>query len=331
MRTLRFLSLAALALAGARADVGGVIVNRTTNQPQGGVLVHLMKLGQGGMEPAGSAKAGPDGRFFLKSDTSSPYLLQAVYQGVSYSLQVPPGSGGAVEVAVYDASARPVGVNLTQHMILVETDGKELVVNETFLFDNSGKLTWSDPAQGTLRFSVPAGAGANLLARATSPGGMPVEREPRKAGKDVYALDFPIKPGGETRFDVSYKMPVASPLVLRGRILHGPGPVRLVVPQGMSVEGAGLKALGKEPQTQAAIYEIAGNEYALALSGAGSLRASTPAPTEREEDGPRIERILPPGYGRWWKWALGLAAAFLALSFWAQWLKSPPAGSKPAR
>jgi len=310
------------------ADVSGTVVNRTTGKPQPGVVVHLTGMGQGGMAPAGSARTDANGKFSIAAKTAGPMLLQAVYKGVSYSRAVQ--GGGEVEVEVYEAAPSVPDVRLTQHMILVESDGKEWVVNETVLFDNSTNVTWNDPGQGTLRFTAPESAGDNVRVRATSPGGVPVEREPRRVRPGLFALDFPVKPGGETRFDISYKMPATDPMLLRGRILHPPGPVRLVVPEGIRVESPAIKELGQEPSTRAAIYDITANEYELRLSGAGAL-PQTPVASEQEENGPRIERILPPGYERWWKAALALAAAFLALSFWAQWLKSESAGNKPAR
>lgn len=310
----------------------GTVVNRTTGQPQAGVLVHATRMTQGGMEPAGSAKAGADGKFTIPAEASGPLLVQAVYKGVTYTRQIPPGAPSTgIEIEVWEAAAQVAGAALAQHMILIETDGRELVVNETLIYQNSGNVTWNDADKGTLRFYVPPAAGTNVMVRATSPGGMPVEREPRAgAEKGAYLLDFAVKPGGETRFDISYKMAAGQGLELAGRILHGPGPVRLIVPQGITVEGEGLQALGPEPQTQAAIFEVKGAKYLIKISGTGTLRASAPAPNEREEDGPRIQEMMPPGYLRWWKWALGLIVGFLALSFWAQWMKTPRAqGSKP--
>lgn len=313
----------------ALADISGTVVNRTTGKPQAGVLVHLTQMGQGGMAPAGSARTGEDGRFRIAGPNAGSMLLQAIYKGVSYSRPVEAGASN-VQVEVFEAAPRVPDVRVTQHMILVESDGKEWVVNETVLFDNQTNVTWNDPEQGTLQFTAPKEAGENVRVRATSPGSVPVEREPRRVRPGLFALDFPVKPGGETRFDVSYKFAAQDKAVLRGRVLHAPGPVRLVVPEGIKAEGKALKELGQEPSTRAAIFDVIGPEYEIRLAGTGAL-PQTPVASESEEEGPRIERILPPGYERWWKAALALAAAFLALSFWAQWIKSGAAGSRSAR
>ncbi|MBI5281355.1 MAG: carboxypeptidase regulatory-like domain-containing protein [Candidatus Solibacter usitatus] len=318
------------------AAINGTVVNKTSGKPQAGVTVNLTKIGQGGMEAAGKAVSDAAGKFQLEADASSPYLVQAHWQGVSYNVQAPPGAlAQALDVAIFDASSKAGAVQFSQHMILVETDGKDLIVNETVIASNPDQTTWNNPQSGTLRFFVPAEARANIMARATAPGGMPVEREAKQAGAGVYFLDFPIKPG-ETRFDLSYKMPAGSPSVLSGKVVHAPGPVRLVVPQGITVEGDGLAPLGNEPQTQAAIFEIKNAQYKITVNGTGSLRpaanaaAGAAAGATSEEDGPRIVEMQPPGYQREWKWALGLMLAVLALSFAAQWMKAPGDGSKPS-
>ncbi len=323
------LALIALLALPVCAAVDGTVVNKTTNKPAAGVEVTIINIGKDGMQPGGSVKTDAAGHFQLADTPAGPALLQATWQGVTYHAQIMPGMPTTgVELAIFDVSAKPGAVQLSQHMILVETDGKALVVSETVVYQNDSTTTWHSPA-GTLRFYVPPEAAASLTAKATPPAGVALDREPKKSGeKGVYTLDFPIKPGGETRFDLSYKMAVKEPLELDGRILHEASPVRLVVPQGITVSGDGLNPLGTEPQTGAMIYDIKNAAYKVKITGTGSLR-STQQPSEREEDGPRIEQILPPGYARIWKIALGLILAFLGLSFWLQWIRS--AGGAPKR
>lgn len=339
MKTLLLL-LAALPMLAA---IDGTVVNKTTGQPQPGVIVTLTKLGANGMEPAGSTKSGADGKFSIEAPAGSVHLLQATYEGVAYNLQLQPGSPTTgLQVLVYDSLSKLSAVDMTQHMILVESDGKDLVVNESVIYQNDSQTTWYDPRAGTLHFTAPPEAGSDVKARVIAPGGMPVERNPKSMGKGEFAIDFPVKPG-ETRFDMSYKVPIKEPMVLKGRILHDPGPVRLIVPQGITVEGDNLASLGAEPRTGAAIYDIKGDEYAVKISGTGTLRSSQadsqqPAAATDDsqpaasEDGPTIQQILPPGYEREYKWALGLILAILALSFVAQYIKTVPSsstGSKP--
>lgn len=304
--------------------IQGTVINKTSGQPQPGVTVTLTRLGQGGMQPGGSATTDAQGRFSIDEDAASAHILQAVWQGVSYNLSLQQGTSARnLELAVFDASPKVSAVEVMQHMILIETNGEELVVNETVIYQNDSQTTWFDPKEGTVRVSVPDGV-AEVRARVVSPGGLPVER-PLKRGKGVVAIDAPVKPG-ETRFDFTYRVAVKEPITLAGRIYHESSNVRFVIPDGIGVQGDGLENLGVEPRTRATVYGLNADSYKLSITGTGQLSAAEPQPDE----GSRISVIAPPGYDRVWKWALGLTLAFLALGFWAQYLKSPQAAAPGA-
>lgn len=309
--------------------IDGTVVNKTTGKPQAGVKVTLTKLGQGGMQPGGNATTDAAGKFHIDSDAASAHLLQAVWQGVTYNLSLQPGTPATnVELPVYDALAKLSAVEVTQHMILLETNGQELVVNETIIFQNDSQTTWNNPKAGTARVSVPEGVGENIRARVIAPGGVPIERPVNQAVKGVGSVDYPVKPG-ETRFDFSYRLPATEPVSFSGRILHAAGPVRLIIPSGITAEGEGLTPLGTEPTSRASIFDVKSQSFKVTLTGSGELAATGEAPAP--DEGQRISTILPPGYERGWKWALGLALAFLAIGFWAQYIKqteSTSAGGK---
>ncbi len=309
--------------------IDGTVVNKTSGKPQSGVKVTMTKLGQGGMQPGGSAVTDASGKFHIDSDAASAHLLQAVWQGVTYNLSLQPGAPTTnVELPVYDALPKLSAVEVTQHMILLETNGQELVVNETIIFQNDSLTTWNDPKSGTARISVPDGVGENIRARVIAPGGLPIERPVSQAVKGMAVVDYPVKPG-ETRFDFSYRMPAGTPATFSSKILHDTAPVRLIIPQGITAEGEGITSLGTEPTSQATVYDIKGQSFKVTLTGSGELRAAEEQPAP--DEGQRISTILPPGYERAWKWALGLALAFLAIGFWVQYIKQPqgaPAGGK---
>lgn len=328
---MRFLFAFLVTAATMLGAIEGTVVNKTGGQPQPGVKVTLTKLGEGGMQSGGDATTDAQGKFRIESDAASAHLLQAVWQGVTYNLSLQPGAAANnVELPVYDALPRLSAVEVTQHMILLETNGQELVVNETIVFQNDSQTTWYNAREGTAKVSVPEGVG-EIRARVIAPGGMPVER-PVTKGKGFVFLDSAVKPG-ETRFDFSYRVPVTAPVTFSGRLFHDPGPVRLVIPSGITVEGDNIKPLGTEQRIGAAIYGITGESYKLTLTGAGELTSpEQPAPSD---DTPRLQSIAPPGYDRAWKWAFGLTLVFLALGFWAQYIKSlkqasttPAAGGK---
>jgi hypothetical protein len=280
---LFFLSVAAF------AAIDGTVVNQTTGKPQAGVNVTVFRLDQG-MNSLGAVRSGEDGRFTLPHDVEGPVLLQAAFEGVTYNQMLQPGAPRTgVTLPVYNSSAKPGEAKVTQHMMLFEPTGESLMVSETFIINNSGNTTWNDAAGGTLRFHLPESAKGIVQVNATAPQGMPVRRTADKtAQKDVYKIDFAMKPG-ESRIDLTYLVPAGAPF--QGRVLFpGDGPTRLVAPAGVELKGEGVAALGQEPRTQATIYSVAARNFEIEVAGTGSLRAMEP---ESTDGGPRIEQIMP--------------------------------------
>jgi hypothetical protein len=308
------------------AAIDGTVVNGTAGKPQPGALVTLYRLGDSGMQPVKTLKSDAAGKFRFEQDVQGPHLLQIIHSGVIYNQMLTPGSPtSGLSVEVFDSSRKPGEARIAQHMVLLEPVGNELRVSENVVFQNTGRTSYNDPANGTLRVFLPEAARGQARVRVTAPGGLPVERSAEKTPRaGAYKIDFPIKPG-ETRFDITYSMPFTSPGSYSGKVLHKDGPVRLVVPAGVSLSGGGLKPLGQEPQTQASIYEIESGDYKVELQGTGSLRAGAAAD---EESGPSIEQILPRVYNNV-AWIVGLSLAILLLGFMLLYRRAPsvpPAG-----
>jgi hypothetical protein len=322
-RLLPFLFVAATAFAA----VDGTVINRTTSRPQAGAEVGLYKIGQAGPELIESTKSDAAGRFsFNRTLEPGPNLLETQHAGVTYNTMIPPGRPSTgIQISVYDSSKRPGAAQVSQHMIFLEPSAEQLAVTETFIFENNGTLTYDNP-DGTLRFYAPAAAKDSLHVNATEPGGMPLERFPedtKQAG--VRKLAFPIKPG-ETRIDVTYTLPSAAQFSTRS--FYPAVPTRLVTPNGVTLAGDGLRSLGQEPQTQAALYETRAAEFKVAISGTGSLRSAQNAAADSggDDSGPTISVILPPGFEDHRMGILVLALAALALGFVLLYRKRPAAG-----
>src|SRR5665213_1143454 len=86
------------------ASVDGTVVNATTGKPQASVIVTMVQPGAQGMQTLATVKSGATGQFKIdKEFPPGPALLQAIYQGVLYTLVLPPGGPTTgVHVKVYD-------------------------------------------------------------------------------------------------------------------------------------------------------------------------------------------------------------------------------------
>jgi hypothetical protein len=308
--------LIALSLLVALA-VDGVVINKSTGQPVGGLIVTLVQPSEKGMQAAGEAVTAADGKFTIPAAGGGIQLLQAVYQGVTYTKVAPPASGEAVELAVFNTTNRADTAETEQHMLLLEPVPGELRVRETFILRNESNVTYRDPA-GSFRFYLPPMAkGAVKVTASSGAQGMPVTRDakPVPGRANVYAVDFPVKPG-ETRFDLQWNVRgFAPPAEFTTQVLHGKGPARLIIPRGVTVKGETLKELGVEPRTQASIYSMPnGAPVTFLVEGAGTI--SNPAAEENEESaGPPVEQLPPKLYDRL-PWILGMTFAILGLAFY---------------
>jgi hypothetical protein len=199
-------------------------------------------------------------------------------------------------------------------MILLEPASGQVQVSETYLLTNDGKTAWNDPDGGTLKFFLPAGASKPDV-KATAPGGMPLGAQVNKTAKpDVMAVDFAIKPG-DTRIDVTYAAPYTEGADYAGKVVTKDENTYLIVPNGVTLEGAGLNDLGAEPRTQAHIYGVTSAAYKVKLTGAAAAAPAEAAPEAGGEDaGPRIEQIMPRVNGKAIP-IVGIALGILALGF----------------
>jgi hypothetical protein len=314
---MRRIGFVLLLCAPAWAAVTGTVVNRTTGQPQPGATVGLYTMGQDGLDLVEQATSDAQGKFTINQEGQpGPHMIRATLDAITYNLMLPPGSPAAnLTVEVYNSSKQPGAAKVGKHMILFAPGGGQMVVDETYLCSNGGKTTWNDPGRGTVRFYLPAAAGGKVAVNATGPGGLPIGVPVDKtATPDVYAVDFPLKPG-ETRFDLTYTVPYTEGAPYAGKIVTKDDDTYLISANGVTLQGANLNDLGNEPRTQAHIYGFTGAAYKIVLTG--TAQAAPPAPAENadaadSDSGPRIEAILPRIYGQA-KLILGLALGVLAL------------------
>lgn len=309
------LLLAALPLFAA---IDGTVTNKTTAKPQAGATVTIYKLGESGMESMETVKSDAQGKFSLEYKIPpGPHLIQTAFDGVTYNKMLPPGSPTTgIQLDVFNSQAKQGDAKVTQHMLLLEPNDGKLTINENIIYQNAGTHTYNDPAAGTLRFFLPTEAQGKVKVMAAAPNGMPIERAAKATQTpNIFAIDFPIKPG-ETRFQLTYELPIPDPAVYSAKILHKEGTTRLVTPKGVSLKGEAIQELGREPATQAAIYSVKEQDFKIEIEGTGTLRSSGSAEESGGGggDGPNIQEILPRVYDRLY-FVLGLAAVILVLGF----------------
>ena len=176
-------------------QVTGKVVSKTSGSPLSGASVRIKGSDQGTVTDA-------QGKFSINQAPSGqgPSMLRVEQDGVTYNHIMPPGSPTAdIGISIYDASKKPGAAAVSKHMLLFEPNGGQLTVNETFLYKNDGKTTWSDPQNGTLRFFLPKEANGTVDVKGSAPDGMPVPVPTEKSSQpDIYVAKFEIKPG-ETR------------------------------------------------------------------------------------------------------------------------------------
>jgi len=293
--------------------IDGVAINVTTGKPQSGVTINLVQPSQNGMVPLGNTTTDAQGVFKIdKQIPPGPGLIQATYEGTTYNQIITPGMPTTgIQVKVYD-STKKAGVSKTiEHLILLEPGVDNLRVSETFVLGNETNLTFNDPAKSSIQFYLPPAAAGKAQVVVTAPGGMPITRPPLKtATAGIYKVDYPTKPG-ETRMDVTYTIPATDKFA--GKVVASDSATHLVTPPAVTVTGDGIEPAGREPQTQANIYNLTGLDYNLLIDGIGSLRGDDSQPAQGEEGGsPQVEIKKPRLYSQLF-WVLGLALGILAL------------------
>ncbi|HXM40696.1 MAG TPA: carboxypeptidase-like regulatory domain-containing protein [Bryobacteraceae bacterium] len=307
-----YLCLSAVPLLAA---VDGTVVNKTTGQPQSGATVTLYKLGQAGMESVESVKSGAQGKFHMDQTPQGPHLIQTAFDGVTYNHMLPPGSAySGMSLDVYNSSKQPGGARVSRHFVIFQPSGAQMSVSEGFIFTNNGVTTYNDPDGGTLKFYLPTAAKGIVQVKCTAPQGMPIDRAADKTNrKDIYKIDFPVKPG-ETTIQVSYLVPYSSGAVFEGQtVAKTEEPTLLVVPNGVTLKGEGVESKGQEPRSQASIFSVAAATYKVEIAGA--MPAAAPD-SDSADNGPALEEVSPRIFRQNMQWiVLALTLGILTLGF----------------
>jgi hypothetical protein len=318
----------------ALAAIEGKVINRTTGQPAGGILLTLLKF-DGGMDPVEEVRADASGSFVFQkplvgsSGNPVPGMIRAEFEGVAYSEMIPPGAPAAgLEIPVYNVEDREV-LAPRAHIIIFEPGAGEMVITENYAFVNSSDppRTFRDPVNGSLRFYLPPEAKGVVQVRTAGPQRMPLRSLATPTSEEnIHSVDFPLKPG-ENSIDLTYLVPYTSGNEFVGRVLYEGLETRMAAPAGVSIEGEGLVSMGQEPRTQASLYQLpAAATFRVSISGEGRLEPPSVAeggPETTSSGGGEIRVADPPVAGELY-WVLGLTAAVLVVGFYSLYTSREP-------
>jgi hypothetical protein len=264
------------------------------------------------MQTLGTTKSDAQGKFsFDNNDAQGPRLIQAIFQGVQYNRMVPPGMPSTgLQIPVFASSNKAGAAKVTQHFIVLQPGEKEMTVSEGLLYMGDPSVTYYDPVNGAVRFYVPPEAKGLAGVTVNPAGGMPIQRPALKTKEpNIYKVDYPVRPG-ETRFDINYTVPTASPMIFTDKEIHAGASSNLVVPSGVTAKSDDLELAGQEPKTQASIYRIKNANFKVEVDGIGSLQQAEGSADDSGQ--PQVQEVKPRIYESLY-WILGMAFAILGL------------------
>jgi hypothetical protein len=268
----------------ALADsITGVVTNKTTNRPAAGDDVVLIRLAQG-MQEATRTKTDAKGHFTLElpAGDNGMHLVRVTHDKANYFRPAPPGTQ-SVEVAVFNAGAKVKGVNSEADVMHMETDasGKSLHVVENFFVKNDSSPPMTQFSDRPFAFYLPEGAVVEGSA-ALAPDGMPVKASPVPLGDpNHFAFIFPIRPG-ETRFQISYRLPYSGSLTLSPKVTTPTDTIAIMMPKSMTFKpGVSASYIPVTEDTTAQTYVARSVQPSQTLdftvSGSGQMPRDTAA------------------------------------------------------
>lgn len=270
------LLLCLLASSAFPGTLTGTVKNGTTGKPAAGVDVILLQL-SAGMQPVANGKTDAQGGFkFEHADVGvAPMLVRAVYRGVNYHEPVPPGKNSA-EVQVFDPTDKPSAIRVTNHAVILQPNGAELLVGEEFTIENKTQPPLAFYRNdGTFNFSIPEAAQFNQ-ASAWGSTGMPTAQGTIDKGKNQMAIAYAFRPG-ENGVRFSYKIAYpGSQLSLHNVSPYSVGRLIIAAPPSVQVSGEGLSSAGQDQGFSVYTREnVAANAVvAINVSGTAPMPAS---------------------------------------------------------
>ncbi len=273
--------------------VHGTVKNGTTGKPGAGVEVILIQL-QGGMQPVANSKTDAQGQFSFDNPSlgAQPMLIRAVFRGVNFHQQLPPGKTD-VEVEVFDPTQDPKTVTIPSHIVILQPNGSTLIVGEEYSVQNSSSPKQAYfRADGNFEFALPEKAQLQQTA-AWGPSGMPVVQATIDKTKNHYAVAFAFRPG-ESGVRYSYELPyAANTATLKLPTLYPGAKLLVLAPPTVQVSGEGLEPGGQEQGMTVYGRESLSTNAVFTLNVSGTA----PPPNARGDSDPGSGSQEPQGGG----------------------------------
>ena len=345
--------------AAAAQTLTGTVTNGTTGKPAAGDQVLLIEF-SGGMNVAATTKADSAGKFSFKLiGPPAAHLIRAVHQGVTYHQMAPPGTDTA-DVNVYDVVSAVSGLTVTADVIRFQADTGTMQGVRLFVVNNASSPAKTQLNDHNFEFYLPAGAKVEQ-AQARAPNGQPIsaDAEPQ-AGKDRYAINFPLRPG-ETQFQVEFTLPYTGEIKIDPKPLYASSHFVVVLPKTMQFKAANPASFNsmRDPSQGDSQVEVAretkpGEPLSFTLKGNGVITdspgetASTAAQQEDRQQAPEPSRSQAepgdnrPGGGlgvpidapdalQKYRWPIiGAFAVLLAIGGWVATKRQPVTAAGPA-
>ena len=266
--------LAALSpLAALAASITGTVTNKTVNKPAAGDRVVLIQL-QGGMRESNTTTTDAQGKFKLELPDAGPHLIRVDHEKAGYFHIAPPGTQ-SVDIDVYDVAESVQGVTTEANVMRLEADQQGLHVIQNYFVKNDSRPPRTQLSTHSYEIYLPEGAQIEASA-AMSPGGMPVSSSPVPLGdKGHYAFVFPIRPG-ETRFQVSYKLPYNGSFKFSEKLALPAENVAIMLPKAMKFTPSPslpFQPINDDPNAQTFLAKNvpAAQPVEFTVSGIGSM------------------------------------------------------------
>jgi len=301
----------------AAGSIEGRVVNGTTNRPAAGQTVQLLNPGKEGMRQVASTRTDANGHFAFAGLSIQPgafYLVQALYEGVSYHQPIRPNAAATVNLKIYDSTAVAPRLSISSARLLVRAKGNKAQVEELYGLRNTASpaVAYANPA-GTFSFNLGSGASQPSV-EVVGELNMPLPQDVRPGNTSgQYFIQYPLKPG-LTVVIVSYQADYSSQAFrLSDSVPYPIVQLELdVVPSTLKVQSALFKPAGADADS--------GGEKLLAQNlGAGSAieagfsGAAVPDTAPDSSDEQTVKEIPNPMT----RLGLPLLGCFLLVLLWA--------------